>query len=239
MRPSSTVLSTVSLAFVQVWLAGCDSAATPAEADRVDGPSPATTMASGAGRSPAEVTRLLQQYHQQRVYAEIAPLIVAERRDAVVNLLRAIDEVIDADAALQKAVESEYAGPMTRTCSLTAVKNNLGPFSEQVRLINQRFRGATAFVTLQEGDNVPLIHARFEKVGMRWLYRPESTPARMVIELERLAQTLRDTREAVRGGVPLESYLDAFAYRVLPQMSRVMTAADDPTVEIVTGHDPD
>lgn len=178
-------------------------------------------------RSPADVVTLLQTLHSRRAYDQIASLIVADRRETSLALLRAIDEVLDANKSLRHTAEEEYSGPITETWDLASMADNLGPFSEHVQLIRQQFKGGRATVTLQAGDNIPLIHAEFELVSGTWQYRPEPSPARLTTELLALARTLRSVEESVQHGAPFESYYDSFLYRVLPQMARVVTAQDE------------
>jgi hypothetical protein len=207
-------------------LAGCDSRSTPAKADASDYLADSPSSTTPPTRSPADVVRLLQSLHQQRAYTEIAPWITEDRRPAAIQLLQAIDQVIDANEALQTAAEQRFSGPTGTTWSLSAMENNLGPFSARVRLINQLFRGDQATVTLQEGDNIPLVRAQFQLAGGVWRLRPDPTPARMTEELQELACILRDLHASVEAGASLAFYHDAFAYRVLPQMARVVTVPD-------------
>jgi hypothetical protein len=206
-------------------IAGCRDSATPARAEAAAPPAVASTTPE---QSPADVAAQLQALHRERDYARIAELVVEDCRAACVELLEAIDGVLDANAALRKTAEQRYRSPLTETWSLAAMEDNIGPFSNRVRLIGQQFKGDTAAVTLQAGDNIPLIHAAFERVGGRWQYRPDPSPAKLTAELCDLARTLRDVENAVERGTPFESYLDAFYYRVLPQMVAVVTARDDP-----------
>ena len=178
-------------------------------------------------RSPADTVALLQTLHRQRAYDRIAPLIVADQRAVSLALLRAIDQVLDANESLRRMAEEAYSGPVTETWSLAAMADNLGPFSENVRRISQQFKGDTAIVTLQAGDNIPLIHAQFVLSGPQWQYRPEPSPNRLTTELLALTGILRSVEESVRYGAPFDSYLDSFLYRVLPQMARVVTAKDE------------
>jgi hypothetical protein len=215
--------------------AGCDRRSVPAEADASDYLAESIPSTDPPTRSPAEVARLLQSLYQARAYAEIAPWITEDRRESAIKTLEAIGQVIDANAALQAIAEQRYSGPTGTTWNLSAMENNLGPFSKRVLLISQRFRGDQATVTLQEGDNIPLVHAQFELAGGVWRFRPDPTPTRMAEELEELARILWDLRASVEGGAPLEAYHDAFAYRVLPQMAKVVTAEDDLSNGVVIG----
>ncbi len=221
------LLATVCLTLI----VGCRNSPASARADGTPPPSPSPTHAL----SPAQVTKRLQIHHQQREYDKIAPLIVEECRDQTIALLRAIDAVIDAIATLEDTAQKTYVGPATETWRLSAMENNLGPFSAQVSLINERFKGDTATVTLQEGSNIPLVHAQFKRVDGQWQYQPDAIPIMMVAELDRLAFVIRDVEQSVRQGAPIESYLDAFMYRIIPQMAKVVTAVDEPPMTVAAG----
>ena len=224
---------------VAAWCAcvGCDKSEIPARAGAAEPRAHTASPDVPRDQSPANVVRRLQSLYQQRDYARIAPLIVEDRRDATLQLLEAVDEVIDANAALQMTAKNKYAAVPSETWNLAAMEDNLGPFSKHICIINQRFKGATAVVTLQGGDNIPLVHAAFELVGVEWQYRPERTPFCMLTELRKLARILRDVEESVVRGAPLDSYFDAFLYRVLPQISRVATATDESSLAVAVGNE--
>lgn len=205
---------------------GCDRNALPAAAsaqDRLAG-----TVVLEDRVSPAEVARRLGSLHRERDYDGIARLIVEDRSETTIDVLRAIDEVLDANGSLHRAVRESYGTATSDTWDLATMENNIGVFSSQVRLINQRFKGSRAVVTLQEGESVPLVHAEFELTGGRWLFRPETVPSTLAPALTELAGILRDVEESVRLGASFESYMDAFLYRVMPQMARSVTAHDGP-----------
>jgi hypothetical protein len=243
-------------ALVGVWLLGhragrsASSAAAPQQAQASTGrlPAPAARLhakgqgpspAASASRSPAETARLLQTLHQQRDYAAIAPLIVADRRDAQLDLLMTIDDVLSANEDLQVAVRKAYGGAVTGLWDLAAMENNLGPFSARVAIINQSFKGNTATVTFQEGENVPLARALFDWAEDRWQYRPEATPAQLLPELGRLARILRDVTKAAGNGTSFDDCFNIFAQRVFPQMHRIVTAGDDRPETVATGQPAD
>lgn len=181
---------------------------------------------ASASLSPAETVRTLQRLHNERNYEAIAPLVVAKHRTSFVRLIRAADAVIDANTRLKTVAESRFGGPMGEAWDLSSMQNNLGPLSKDLVLINQRFRGDTAVVTLQEGDYVPLVRAAFRCVEGVWQYDPESVPDQVADELLELACLVSDVESEVRGGAPFEVYFDSFMQRILPQMARVATIND-------------
>ncbi len=177
-------------------------------------------------QTPSDVADLLQSLHQERSYSRIANLVVADRRDATIAALLAIDGVLDANEVLHKAAEKRFHGALPGHWNLAVLENNLGPFSADVRIISERIDNDQAMVTLQEGDNLPLYRAQFVLVAGEWLYQSEPTPAWRVRELNRLARMLHDVRQMIAGDAPYWSVNDAFFYRVLPQIARIDHAAD-------------
>jgi len=179
-------------------------------------------------QSPAEVAVLLGRYHRDRDYDRIAPLIVADRRAETMAFLRAVDRVLDAHAQMRDAAEARFGSLPANAWNLSAMENNLGVFSAETHLINQRFKGTQAVVTMQEAENVPLVRTAFEQSGGVWRLRPEPLTQAVLPELDELARVLCDVGGELEGGARFESYVEAFFGRVLPQMARVVTAQDDP-----------
>lgn len=177
-------------------------------------------------RTPSDVANLLQSHHAKRSYSEIAKLVVREKRDATIAALLAIDDVLAANEMLHRTAGARFNGALPGYWNLAVMENNLGPFSTDVNIINERIRNDTAMVTLQEGDNLPLFRAEFELVDGEWLYRPESMPVGRISELKRLARILRDVRESIFEGAAFGSLTDAYRYRVLPQIARIERGAE-------------
>ncbi len=85
---------------------------TPAPAKAAAAPPTESPTISPRPLSPAEVAKHLHEHHSKRNYDSIAPLIVVEHREQTISLLRAVDGVIDANAALN--LTSLFCNP----CSL-------------------------------------------------------------------------------------------------------------------------
>jgi hypothetical protein len=154
-------------------------------------------------------------------------LVVPDRQAATIALMQAVDEVLAANQYLGRLAETRYCGPAAETWGLAAMENNLGVFSKDVTFISQTFKGERAFVTLQEAQHVPLVHAEFELHDGRWMYRPEAMPAALPRELKALAMILWDLCDQVNAGVNVIEFADEFASRVLPQARRIATLPRD------------
>jgi len=174
------------------------------------------------------VARPLHILHEQREYGKIAQRIVEENRARLMRLLIALDDTIDANIALRRTAESAFSGPQEECWDLAAMQNNLGIFSKDVKFISVAYRGEIAEVTLQQGDAVPLVHVEFVQEGGQWLLQPEPTPDALPEALQELSRILREVEREVAFGASVNAYADAFFYRVVPQMHRVMTTGETP-----------
>ncbi len=179
-----------------------------------------------ASLSPAEVMTRLHDAHLRRDYETISTLITADEREAIMALLRSLDGVLDANDRVGRAASRRYAGVSQNPWSLGFMENNLGVFSRDIRVINQTIRGETALVNLQEGDNVPIVRAKLVRADGCWRYSPELPPKSMNRELDRLASLLAEIEGSLDRGLDMDTYIDAFWVRVLPQMEKVAMAKD-------------
>jgi hypothetical protein len=172
--------------------------------------------------SPTGAARQLVVFHKRKSYDELARGIVPENRQKATQFIRAIDEVLDANESLKGVAEARFSGPVAETWSLTAMANNLGLFSRVVTFLGEEFVGNRSYVTLQEGDQIPLIHAEFRLEGGHWLYCPESIPDGAAAEVSRLAGILRELQKEVQAGQRVDQFAAAFESRVTPQIWRVV-----------------
>jgi hypothetical protein len=208
--------------------AACRRASLPSAADAVE---------ANPGASPLETAKLLHALHKHREYGRIAQYIVEEDRARLMRLLIALDEAIAANAALRRTAELAFSGQQQECWDLAAMENNLGIFSKTVSFINLTFRGEIAEVTLQQGDAVPLVHVEFVQRGGWWLLKPEPTPDDLPAAVDELSRILRDVEREVAQGASLNGYADAFFYRVLPQLHRVVTVGEPPRPAIARSND--
>lgn len=180
---------------------------------------------------------MLNALHEQREYGKIAQLIVEEDRARLIRVLIALDEAIAANAALRRTVELAFSGPQEESWDLAAMENNLGIFSKKVSFINVTYRGETGEVTLQQGGDVPLVHVEFVQRDGRWLLKPEGTPDALPTALDELSRILREVEGEVGRGASINAYADAFFYRVVPQMHRVVTSGEAPRAAVARSSD--
>lgn len=197
----------------------CDSRPGPSE-----GASAARSAEEAGTLSPAEIVSRLGIYHLARNYDGMGPLIAADRREETIAFLRAVDEVLDNNTRLRQVAEQRLGKLASDAWNVSALENNLGVFSARTCLINQVFKGRTAVVTLQEGENVPLVRASFVLTEEGWKYQASSSPHDIVPALRGLAVILAEVTVSLEKGAGVEAYVQAFVDRVWPQMNRVVAA---------------
>lgn len=185
-----------------------------------------------------EAARLLHELHESREYGKIAQLITEEHRALTLKLLIALDDAILANANLRRTAETAYFGPQSEYWDLASMENNLGVFSKKVAFISVAYRGNEAVVSLQQGECVPVVHVNFVLRNGEWLLSPDQTPEQLPAELNELARLIREVESEVARGVSLNVYVDAFFYRVVPQMKRIVIAGSEDR-RVMTAWTPD
>jgi len=200
------------------------AAAQPPKRDKLTAPS-AIAHAEAPARSPIEAARAIHAARATTNSAEaIEDMIVESHRTAITRLLTAVDGVLAADESLHKRVLNKYGVSLPESWNLGVMRDNLGLFSTNVTFISETVSGNTAVVTIQEGDHVPLVHARFVNLDGNWLHEPDPVSPAVSDALDRLAETIRDVERSVDEGAPFNSLADAFTFRILPRMSDVARA---------------
>lgn len=178
-------------------------------------------------RTPAQCARTLNALFQERRFAELAPMISEQNRQATLALLAAAAEILDANDRLRRAAVDAYHLADCDVWDLGALRDNLGVFSKNPTLISEKYVGADAIVTLQEGGNVPLIRARFTPHGAGWVLVPGPTPPELPARLLELAASLREVEAIVRSGIPYLEYVQLFYDRALPHMREIVGPPGD------------
>ena len=186
-------------------------------------PKPAPDLAA---LTPMGAARQLYALHLRKAYGELAHCIVPQSRELTTNFVRVIDDVLSANESLRSLAENQYKGPVAECWSLGPIADNLGIFSQRVTFLSEEYVGDRAYVTLQEADHVPLVHAEFVWGDGRWLYRPEPLPQSAPAEFLQLASILRDLRGQVQSGQSVVEFVMAFESRIIPQIRRIASLHD-------------
>lgn len=175
-----------------------------------------------AAASPTTAARTLRELYLNGNYNDLAQLIIPDRRIETLELLRAIDEVVKADAELRNAAETQYLVPIPSEWGFSALADAAGLFSRHLSIISERQSGDEAIVVAQQGSGVPLVRARFELHGRHWLYVPDPAPPNIANRVFGLAAAIREVAQMVEDGADYEQYTRAVSLRVLPQLRPIV-----------------
>ena len=153
----------------------------------------------------------------------------------MIGFLKSVDHVLAANERLRVAANRRFGSYLTEVLSILELGNILGPFSNDMRVIDQEIGSeGKMIVILQEGQNVPLYRAEFVQRGDRWLYRPEPVPEGMIDEVEILAQKLETMATQVSRGAGFEYYMNSFLSEVCPQMNRIISIPNERAIAFET-----
>ncbi len=215
---------------------GCDRPGGPQRARAESG-----TVSEDGARSPVDAARDLHQAHAARDYARIETLIVPDRQAETVKMLRATDRLIDAHQAMQSAAAERFGKRVYRAFNLGEVENNLGVFSKDIEVLAQHFKGDAATVTIQVASHVPLLRARFEKVGGRWCYVPPQSSAASIDALDELTAEIEQVAAALKEGMTPLAYHNAIMQQLIPRMTRVAYGAttNESEIRVTDAHEAD
>jgi len=204
-------------------MATAPAASAPAAVDPVRVSPPA----DDSNLSPMKVAKAIHAARTARDGStDVGAYIVESRREEITQFLAAVDDVIAADASLHKRVQKTLGASLPGDWNLRVIGDNLGLFSTNVSFISQSITGFTARVTIQEGKNIPLLHARFVREDGRWLHEPDAIPPGVVPALVKVAEVIRDVEKSVEEGAPFDSLADAFTFRILPRIQDVARAGE-------------
>ncbi|HNQ23236.1 MAG TPA: hypothetical protein PKK06_09100 [Phycisphaerae bacterium] len=190
-------------ALLGVWLvlagwavAGCERRSPPKPASPV---AEVTTLAPpNASLSPADVVRRVNEYRQAGRVALIEHYIVPEQRAAILELIQAVDRLLAANEGLRQAVRTHLGSAQVDAFDLAAMANRLGPFSQDVTVLDEQSDGNQASVTIQIAQRLPLESVQLVRVADRWLIRESPPVPGLAGEVHRLAQALVDGAKALR-----------------------------------------
>jgi len=147
--------------------------------------------AANAVRGPQQVVREVNALRRDGRLPEMAEYVAEGHRDALVDMVQAVDEVVRANTALQqRLVALGYTGS-AELFDRSQVANILGVFSRDIEAIEERIRGDTAVVTISVAGRLPLVEVRLVRRNRRWLIQPDEPIPGLAAELRNLGQALR------------------------------------------------
>lgn len=172
--------------------------------------------------SPTAAAETLNALYLKKDYESLAQLIVPEQRRSTVDLLRAIEDVVNADHELHVIAERQYHVPIPQAWGFSAIADAAGLFSRRIKILCERQTGDEARVIIQQGDDVPLIRAQFTFDGAKWLYVPDPAPQGISNRVFGVAEAIREVAQLIEGGADEDAYFHAVATKIMPQLPHIV-----------------
>lgn len=182
---------------------------------------PATQTANPT-LNPERTILALRERYQQRQYAKMTPWIPSEQTDGLFRLLAGTDRLGAANLRVQAIIQKKLGLPASDRWDLAALRENLGIFSEGVKVISTTVEGDRATVAFQVKDALPLSTATLIRRNRTWQYQPEihdELPARinqLADSLERLGDALNDEENLSPDKIDAE-----YRYRIVPRIEQL------------------
>lgn len=187
-----SILAVVLSALVVV--VSCDRADTArsASAAKEDNLRSVADAADASDLSPIEVVRRVHEYRLAGRLGLVAQHVLPDQRPHVLQLIRAVDRLLQANQALQAAVTNHIGPASAEGFDRSQVANIIGVFSNEVEILDQRLDGEVAVVTVQVARRVPLDEVTLVRLEDRWLIQTDPPIPGVADELRRLAEVLLD-----------------------------------------------
>jgi hypothetical protein len=171
------------------------------------------------------IEEVAARIHALRVAGRVHELethVVTARRAEVVAMLQAVDRLLEANGRVLRLADGRFGRGAAVPWDLGAIRNNLGLLSESVRIVRHEEQGDTGRVLLQEGDNVPLVSERFERVDGRWMYAPEAIDLKVVEQLRRITRIVDQIADRIAAGqLTVELMDESYRLRVVPLVNEL------------------
>ncbi|MCP4248971.1 MAG: hypothetical protein GY778_18160 [bacterium] len=147
--------------------------------------------------TPADTVRRVNELRRAGRMSELARYIDAEHRPAVLDLIAAVDKLLQDNRALQQRIAAAGAPASARLFDRSEAGNIIDVFSIDVEVIAEKVDGGSAVVTIQVGQRVPLSRVNLRLQGDRWVILTDPPIAGLAVEIRNLGQALRQVASAV------------------------------------------
>ncbi|MBI4581794.1 MAG: hypothetical protein HY718_19010, partial [Planctomycetes bacterium] len=172
--------------------------------------------------SVAETFQQLRQWRQQGAYGAMEPYLQPAAREATIDLLLAVDELMTANRAALQAVRQACPDIDTSRFDLTVILDSLDLFSRRVELVRCEEMGNTAAAIAEVSGRLPLVEMHFERHDGRWVYVP-GTENRNVVDLIRnMTRSLGQIALVLSGRPATAEEVDyEYRLRLAPKLTRM------------------
>ena len=219
----------VALAII-CWM-GCRRPAAPpteASADRGTAPAPLPAVADPY-EGPLDTLRRVRHYRLGGRVSAIAPHLVPEQRDAVIEHILSVDELTAAGESLKVRVDRVLGAGSADAFDRTAVANVLGPFSRDVECVSEVIKGDTAVVRIRVDGRLPLVDVSLIRGDKRWLIQTDPPVPGVSAELRKLARAIEHVADEVEdrqlSAEQIEKELDLRQRPILERIDQLVRAA--------------
>ena len=204
------------------WM-GCRPAAPPTKVSADQGTAPAPLPAvADPYEGPLDTLRRVRHYRLGGRVSAIAPHLVPEQRDAVIEHILSVDELTAAGESLKVRVDRVLGAGSADAFDRTAVANALGPFSRDVECVSEVIKGDTAVVRIRVAGRLPLVDVNLIRGDKRWLIQTDPPVPGVSAELRKLARAIeRVAYEAEDRQLSAEQIEKELALRQRPILERI------------------
>jgi hypothetical protein len=223
MKHKTKIVLGVTLAVTASGLSSSCKDPGPARAGQAGSQSPAANPTM----NPERTILTLRNLYEHRQYAKMTPWLPSEESDGFFRLLAGADRLEAANIRVQAIIQQKLALPASDRWDLSALRDNLGIFSDGVKVISTIVDGDRATVAFQVKDALPLSSANLIRHKGDWQYQPEIYPElpdqinQLADSLERLGDTLNERENLSPDQIDAE-----YRYRIVPRIKQL--AAVDP-----------
>ena len=179
-------------------VSGCERSTSR---DSKEGSATSDSAATSRLSRPQTPTEVVERTRLHRLAGELGLMdkyIIEEQREAVVDLVQSVDQLIAANAVLVSAIR-DHIGPGTaEAVDRPGVKNIAGVLSHDVEIISEHIEGDRAIVTVQIAKRVPLEKVELIRREGHWLIKTDAPIRGVARELRNLAEVLADVADGVR-----------------------------------------
>lgn len=186
---------------------------------------PDAARAAANQASPRDVIAAVNDVRRSGRYQQLDNYLAPGQAGRHVPILLAIDQVLAANRALQKAGAERFGRAAMFGYDVELIGDYYGVLSMQVHAVRETVTGEEAVVMVQEGDHVPLQPVRLIRQDGGWRLMLEDPEPGLAERLNKLAGVLDDIRGQLDRKI--QSVVDlrtAYRYRVWPIIEAIAEA---------------
>ncbi|MFQ5489979.1 MAG: hypothetical protein ACE5GE_04590 [Phycisphaerae bacterium] len=152
----------------------------------------------------------------------MAQHVIPPSRPAVIELVRAVDQLVLANRALQEQIKASGAVASAVRLDRPGAANIIDVFSHDVRVVSETTHPDRASVTIQVGGRLPLSEVTLIRGPTGWQIQPDPPVPGLAAEIRNLAKAQqRVARQVVKQHLTLEQIQHELAFWEQPILQRI------------------